>query len=408
MASTRESNAVGVQPASWRDAVADFLSLERNVTAASAAVFLLGLGEELWKKFLPKYLEALGASVPIISLFGTAEDFFDAVYQYPGGWVADRFGRRRAFLVFVALAVVGYLIYLFSPSWPFLFLGLAFVMAWQSMASPAIFAVIGDSLPKERRAMGFTLQSLLKRIPIVLAPIIGGAIIASVGIASGIRIGLIITLALAVATAFIIMTIKVSIRSGEPINIFGVWRSFHRGLKRLLVSDIIIRTCEGMADVLIILYVTNILHVSIARYGVLVAIQITTSLVVYIPAAKFADRIGRKPFVIATFFFFALFPLAVVLAQGFTTLAVAFIVGGLREIGEPARKAMIVDLAEPGVRARTVGLYYLMRSLAITPAAAIGGLLWKLAPETPFVAAGTIGMAGTIIFVATVRERFES
>jgi len=369
---------------------------------------LLGLGEELWKKFLPKYLEALGASVPIISLFGTAEDFFDAVYQYPGGWVADRFGRRRAFLVFVALAVVGYLIYLFSPSWPFLFLGLAFVMAWQSMASPAIFAVIGDSLPKERRAMGFTLQSLLKRIPIVLAPIIGGAIIASVGIASGIRIGLIITLALAVATAFIIMTIKVSIRSGEPINIFGVWRSFHRGLKRLLVSDIIIRTCEGMADVLIILYVTNILHVSIARYGVLVAIQITTSLVVYIPAAKFADRIGRKPFVIATFFFFALFPLAVVLAQGFTTLAVAFIVGGLREIGEPARKAMIVDLAEPGVRARTVGLYYLMRSLAITPAAAIGGLLWKLAPETPFVAAGTIGMAGTIIFVATVRERFES
>ncbi|HEY3027742.1 MAG TPA: MFS transporter [Pyrinomonadaceae bacterium] len=407
MASTKESDAVGAQPASWRDAVSDFLSLERNVTAASSAVFLLGLGEELWKKFLPKYLEALGASTPVIGLFGTAEDFFDAVYQYPGGWMADRFGRRRAFLIFVALAVVGYLIYLFSPSWPFLFLGLAFVMAWQSMASPAIFAVIGDSLPKERRAMGFTLQSLLKRIPIVFAPIIGGAIIASVGIASGIRIGLIITLALAVATAFIIMTIRVSIKSSEPTNIVGVWRSFHRGLKRLLVSDIIIRTCEGMADVLIILYVTNILHVSIARYGVLVAIQITTSLLVYIPAAKFADRIGRKPFVIATFFFFALFPLAVVLAQGFTTLVLAFIVGGLREIGEPARKAMIVDLAEPEVRARTVGLYYLIRSLAITPAAAIGGLLWKLAPETPFIAAGTIGMAGTIIFVATVRESFE-
>ena len=395
MASTRESDAVAAQqPPSWRDGVADFLSLERNVTAASSAVFLLGLGEELWKKFLPKYLEALGASTPVIGLFGTAEDFFDAVYQYPGGWIADRFGRRRAFLIFVALAAVGYLIYLFSPSWPFLFLGLAFVMAWQSMASPAIFAVIGDSLPKERRAMGFTLQSLLKRIPIVFAPIIGGAIIASVGIASGIRIGLIITLALAVATAFIIMTIKVSIKSSEPINILGVWRSFHRGLKRLLVSDIIIRTCEGMADVLIILYVTNILHVSIARFGVLVAIQITTSLVVYIPAAKFADRIGRRPFVIATFFFFALFPLAVVLAQGFATLVLAFIVGGLREIGEPARKAMIVDLAEPEVRARTVGLYYLMRSLAITPAAAIGGLLWKLAPETPFIVAGTIGMAG--------------
>src|SRR5215813_13671624 len=109
------------------------LSLERNMTAASGAVFLLGFGEELWKKFLPKYLEALGASIPIIGLFGTAEDFFDAVYQYPGGWIADRFGRQRAFFLFLALASFGYLIYLLGPSWPFAFLGLALVMAWQSM-----------------------------------------------------------------------------------------------------------------------------------------------------------------------------------------------------------------------------------------------------------------------------------
>src|SRR5437763_17089682 len=100
--------------------IANYLSLERNVMAASGAVFLLGFGEELWKKFLPKYLQALGATVPVIGLFGTAEDFLDAIYQYPGGWIADRFGRRRAFLVFLALACIGYLIYLLGPSWPFL------------------------------------------------------------------------------------------------------------------------------------------------------------------------------------------------------------------------------------------------------------------------------------------------
>jgi MFS family permease len=117
------------------------------------------LGEELWKKFLPKYLEALGATAAIIGLFGTAQDFFDAVYQYPGGWMADRLGRRRAFLIFVVLASVGYIVYLLSSSWPFVFLGLALAMTWQSMGSPAIFAIIGDALPRERRAMGFTLQS---------------------------------------------------------------------------------------------------------------------------------------------------------------------------------------------------------------------------------------------------------
>src|ERR1043165_130172 len=93
------------------------LSLERNVSLASGAVFLLGFGEELWKKFLPKYLESLGASIPVIGLFGTAEDFLDAIYQYPGGWMADRLGRRRAFLFFLGLAIIGYVIYLFGPSW---------------------------------------------------------------------------------------------------------------------------------------------------------------------------------------------------------------------------------------------------------------------------------------------------
>lgn len=74
--------------------------------------------------------------------------------------LADHWGRCRAFLTFLAVASIGYVIYLFSPSWPFLFVGLTFVMAWQSMASPAIFATIGDALPKERRAMGFTSNEL--------------------------------------------------------------------------------------------------------------------------------------------------------------------------------------------------------------------------------------------------------
>lgn len=382
----------------------DFLSLERNVTVASGAVFLLGFGEELWKKFLPKYLEALGASVPVIGWFGTAEDFFDAVYQYPGGWIADRFGRRRALFFFLGLACAGYVVYLVGPSWPFAFLGLALVMGWQSMASPAIFAVIGDALPKEKRAMGFTIQSILKRVPIVIAPLIGGAIIASLGIVRGIHVGLIITLVIAVLAVFLIRLINIARVAHQPTNIFGVWNSLQHHLKRLLISDIFIRTCEGMADVLIILYITNVLHISVARFAVLIAIQTVTTLVIYLPAAKAADRVGRRPFIIATFCAFALYPLAIISAHDFGGLVIAFIIGGLREIGEPARKAMIVDFAEPQLRARSVGLYYLLRSLAITPAAAIGGLLWKVTPQTPFVLAGAFGVAGTFIFIATVRE----
>lgn len=396
------------KPLTRRARVADYLSLERNVTIASAAVFLLGMGEELWVKFLPKYLEALGAGPFVIGLFGTGQDFFDAVYQYPGGWLADTLGRRRSFLIFIALASLGYLIYLLSPSWPFVFLGLSFSMAWHSMASPAIFSIIGDALPKERRAMGFTLQSMLKRVPLIVAPLIGGAALARFGILRGIRLSLVATLLLAALTALLVLAINIPVSPGEKTGIGGVWRSFHSALKRLLISDIIIRICEGMAEIFIILYATNIIGISVAQFGALVAVQMTTSILVYIPAAKIADRIGRKPVVILTFICFALFPLTVVISRGFASLVIAFVIGGLREIGEPSRKAMIVDFAEPHLRARTVGLYYLMRSLTITPAAAIGGVLWKIAPAVPFVTAGSIGLIGAVVFAATIEERYAS
>ena len=403
-----DSSKRSAASASLQARLTDYLSLERNVSIASAAVFLLGLGEELWKKFLPKYLEALGASTPVIGLFGTAEHFLDAIYQYPGGWLADRLGRRRAFLIFVALAATGYVVYYFAFAPALVFVGLAFAMAWQSMASPAIFAVIGDSLPPERRAMGFTLQSILKRVPIVIAPLIGGAMIGSMGIIKGVHTGLLIALVLAAITFVFVLKINVVVKQSEATNIRGVWRSFHSALKRLLISDVIIRLCEGMTGVLTILYVTNIQGFSAARYGTLIAIQMIVSILVYIPAGKIAGRIGRKPFVIITFVSFALFPLAIVFASNFALLILAFVIGGLREIGEPSRKAMIVDFAREDLRARSVGLYYLVRSLSITPAAAVGGLLWKVSPQVPFVTAGIIGLIGTVVFTLTVEEKYAS
>jgi MFS family permease len=378
------------------------------VIAASAAVFVVGLGEELWKKFLPKYLESLGASVAVVGLFGTAEDFLDAIYQYPGGWMADHWGRRRALLTFLAAALAGYVVYLVSPSWPWLFLGLALTMAWQSMGSPAIFATIGDALPRERRAMGFTVQSMLKRIPMVLSPLLGGAMIGAFGLRNGIHAGLLMTLLFATVTIPLLWSIQIPAGERDSVRIGGVWKSFHAVLKKLLVSDIAIRTCEGMADIFVILYVTNVTGITVPQYGVLVAVQLLTAIVVYVPAARLAERVGRKPLVIATFLFFAFYPVAVVLAHDFAWLVGAFVIGGLREIGEPARKAMIVDLAEQNLRARTVGLYYLVRSLSITPASAIGGLLWRIGPRIPFFVAGVIGVVGTILFAGMVEERHVS
>src|SRR5437879_2267497 len=256
------------------------------------------------------------------------------------------------------------------------------------MGAPASSGSLGDVLPKERRPMCITVQSILKRIPFVISPVIAGAIMKSQGLQAGSRTGLVITLLLVGITIPLLLAINLLVIPHDTVRMRGVWNSFHPTLKRLLVSDITIRTCEGMADIFVVLYVTNVSGITIPKYGVLVAIQLMTAILIYVPSAKIAARVGRKPFVIATFFCFALYPITVILAHNFAGLVLAFIVGGLREIGEPSRKAMIVDFAEEQLRARTVGLYYQVRSLSITPASAIGGLLCRVRPEIPFVAAG--------------------
>jgi MFS family permease len=391
--------------ASRRRRVAGFLGLEPNIVAVSVTMFLLGCGEHLWRRFLPKYLESLGAPITAIGAFGTAEDFLDGVYQYPGGWLADRYGRRRALLAFIALAAAGYAVFYAMAAWPVAFVALALVMAWDSMASPTLFAIVGDALPTHKRTMGFTVQSVLRRVPIVVAPTLGGIAVASLGVRRGVRLGLVVSMVVAVTTLAVASRVRVPVvPDARRTTVRHVWQSFPASLRWLLASDVFVRTCEGMVDVFLVLYAVNVVGIGAARFGVLVAVQALTAIVVYVPAARIAARTGKKPFVTATFVAFAAFPIAVVSARSFAGLVAAFVVGGLREIGEPARKALIVDLARPALRARVIGLYYLCRSLAIAPAAFVGGLLWRVSPALPFRVAAVAGALGVVVFVATVRE----
>jgi MFS family permease len=381
-----------------------------GIVVAAAVTFVMTAAEELWKRFVPRYIEALGAPILAVGAYGTLRDFADAMLQYPGGWVTDRFGRRAALRAFIALAAVGYAAYLWSPNWALTFAALPFVMCWASAASPTVFAIIGDALPSAHRTIGFTVQSMTRRIPIAIAPALGGALIARFGVRDGVRAGLGVAIAGA-AIAFIVAgaidrqptSHRIAAkRDSGATSIRDVWSRMPAPLRRLLVSDVLVRTCESLVDVFVVLYATRVIGVTAPQFGILVSVQMVASMVVYVPAAALARHTGRKPLVVATFIAFALFPLAVIAASSLAGLVAAFVVGGLRETGEPARKAAIVDLADPACRGRTTGLYYLVRSLAITPAALAGGALWNVSPTLPFIIASAFGFLGALVFALSV------
>lgn len=373
------------------------LGLRRGVAALAVGLFVYGFGQELWFRYVPEYLRFLGATPLLLGLFGTLKDSLDAAYAYPGGAIADRLGSRRALLFFAGLTLAGFLIYLVWSTVAAVFVGILFVMAWPSLGLPATFSIIGEELQGAKRIVGFTVQAVLKRLPIVLAPPLGGLLLVKLGIHSGMRVGFAASLVLGSA---MLLGLRRAFRGGQTPLESGKPREPIRArlpplLRRLLAADILIRLCEGLPDVFIIVWVVEILRLSPARFGILTSVLMGTAILSYFPAAALAERAERKSFILLTYVFFTLYPLAVLLSHNFLHLVGAFMIGGLREIGEPARKAFIVDCADPASRGRTVGLYYAIRGFAVAGAATVGGLLWTIRPSLTFLAATALGAAGT-------------
>ena len=379
-----------------------WLSLEGDVLVMVMSVLLLTLGNQMWTRYIPKYLEYLGAGAIIIGFYGSIKKLIEAIYQYLGGIVTDRVGSKNALILFSLISILGYVTYYVSQSWELLIVGTFLVLVWESMSTPAIFSLIGEALSRSRRAMGFSIQSILKRIPIIIAPPIGGLLIQTYGLPKGIRMGLLVsitttTIAIAVQKKF--YTMMKSEEKPSTANLGEIWRKMNLRLKKLLISDILARISANMVKVYIILYVMNILGSTSLDFGLLISIQVTTSILSYLPAAKLADIYGRKPFVAATFAFFSLFPLTFILIPNANLLPLSFIVAGLREIGEPARKALIVDLAGNEDRGKIIGLYYMIRAIMNIFAPIMGGFLWTISPGTPFLTAFVIGLTGLLFFM---------
>ncbi len=105
--------------------------------------------------------------------------------------------------------------------------------------------------------------------------------------------------------------------------------------------------------------------VSAIQFGLLTTIEMATAVLVYIPVAYLADRGTKKPFVLMTFVFFTLFPLVLLYSRSFEWLVLAFVLRGLKEFGEPTRKALIMDLSPDHCKAGMFGLYYLIRDVFV-------------------------------------------
>lgn len=381
-----------------------FLGLRREMVGLLLLVVLVGLGERLAERFLPIYLMALGGGPMVIGLLGAMDNLLSALYSVPGGYLAERFGLHRSLLIINGIAIVGYGIVILIPRWEAVLGGAVLFLAWSALSLPASMGLIAKVLPPTQRTMGVSMHSLVKRIPMAAGPLLGGLCMGWLGEEQGVRFAF--GIAMVLALVGMMAQHRLIVDDGRPstppppLAPRKILALLNTPLRRLLVADILVRFCEQIPYSFVVVWCMKVIEqpVTAFEFGILTSIEMAVAVLVYLPVAWLADRSNKKPFVLATFVFFTLFPLMLMFATSFPLLVLAFVVRGLKEFGEPTRKAMILDLAPPQHRATAFGAYYWVRDCFVAIAAFGGAVLWSILPELNLLVAVLFGTGGTLWF----------
>jgi MFS family permease len=307
--------------------------------------------------------------------------------------------------------MAGFALVILIPAWQAVLAGAVLFISWSAISLPATVSLIYNVLPQNKRTMGVSMHSLVRRIPMALGPLIGGLFIGLWGVRDGVRLAFGVALAMAAIAMVLQQRMIENGRTGQGSstntcaltpekNPLKLLRLMNPAMKRLLVTDILIRFCEQVPYAFVVVWCMKVIPapISAIQFGVLTSIEMATAVLVYIPVAYLADRSTKKPFVLMTFVFFTLFPLVLLYSRSLEWLIVAFILRGLKEFGEPTRKALIMDLSPDSCKAGMFGLYYLIRDVIVAVAALGGAFLWQISPQTNLITAFVFGIIGTVGF----------
>jgi MFS family permease len=411
-----------------RPSFAGMLAINRTVGVVLVSVLFFGLGEQLWNPFFPAYLQAkirpdgagaiAGVSVAAllaVGVYACLRNLFEAFCYVGGGQITARLGDRGSLILFGVLSIAGYGLFLVWGSPAGAIVATLLIVGWEPLSVPVTLTTVGATVTKSSQGLAFALQSIQKRLPKIVGPAIAGVVLGAAVAHHGSReighvVGVRWLVAVSLGLALISVALQIRFMPHHPPmppgpGTLAIVRQFHPTLRRLLLAEVFTRWCDWLVREFVVLYLLGTRGVDVATIGVLFALQNITALLTYLPVGRMTAVVGLQPFIGLTFVFFALFPLALALAPDGWGVALAFVVYGLREIGEPARKALITSLLPRDIRAQGVGLYWGIRSGAVCWASLAGALVWAwLGPEALLYLAFGFGVVGAGVFYLLARE----
>lgn len=397
----------------------EFSFLRGNILVMMTSWILMNFAAAIPFTYYSLFVLELGGTPFIIGFIEFISFLTLASVQFPGGYLADKHGRRNLIVTFTFAIAFANLFCALAPSWHFILLGLVLQNIFL-IYQPALQAIIADSIPSEKRGVGFSTIMLVNNAAAVFSPVVAGFLYVQYGLVAGMRIAylMIVVLYLIAAVVRIRLTETLKVQSGNfslsgavreyPKAVkegLSVWRKLPRSMFFLFLTNTVSSFIFAMCIPYQVVYATKILGIEEFNWALIMMWYSASMILLALPSGKLADKIGRKRPAVVSWMLLGLFPL-LFLTGGFYILFVAYLFfGASNALFAAAYQALEADLVPRELRGKEVGCSQFVTYVLMSIGGLAGGFFYEsVSPMLPFIFAFAVTIPCTVITLLLVHE----
>ena len=396
----------------------EFSFIKGNYAILVLSWILMDFSMELPATYYALYVLELGATETILGMIGFSSFLALAAVQFPGGYLADKFGRRWLVSSMTFAVALCYIFFAIAPSWHFILIGTV-VMSLCHIYQPALMAMIADAVPSERRGMGFSLIMLIVSASTTPGPFVARILYLQFGLVDGMRIGYGIVTALFLVAAFIRLRLTETmtdvrrpgvreILSSLPISLkesLRVWKSVPRSMFYLFLSLVTLNLGWATSNLYLVVYAVQELGIDEAIWPLILTGLFVAMIVLAIPVGKVVDRFNRK---VPLLFSYAAFlaGLLFFMSGDFSRVFVSLVLFGVANILiNAAYGALEADLTPKAQRGKVMGFSNFSNDIVMAIGNLIGGILYEhFSPQLPFYFTSALLLPSFLLTLIKVHE----
>jgi len=415
---------------------AEFSFFKGNYLILVISWVLMDFAHEIPGTYYSDYVIQLGGTPLILGVITFASMITLASVQFPGGYLADKYGRRWLISTLTFGVALSFVFYAAAQSWHFILAG-AILQNICLLYQPALNAIMADSLPPEKRGLGFSVLNLITSVSTTPAPVIALFLVATFGSELGMRIAYTIVVLLYLAAATVRLKLKETLKNTEKTSFkeavhsypkalregINVWRVIPRSMLFLFISELITRSSLAMIQTLFLVYAFYVLQIGgipspelppqedpalqLARikWGYLMTALFICMLISALPAGKLIDKAGRKKPLILSHLLMV--PAILMFVYGnYPLLFIAMPLSGFSMLlGFSSYQSMFADLVPQEHRGKVTGSMNFFTYIAMAVGGALGGVLYeKVVAQLPFFLVAALALPSIVLIMLFVHE----